>query len=278
MVPGSLYRALVYTIHGFHFRYKKSGIRHLAKLAEWYTIHQAACTIFVSGSDARTARNYKIITEKDVFKIIRNGSRREDIPAGSAAGLHFDIIFLGRLVAVKNVLLLPEILLALRPMRPSLCVIGGGECDGALRRRTIEAGLSDQVSFLGPLPHAEAMAYLRRSRVMILPSRWEGMPVSAIEAMHCGVPVVASKVEGTAEVVADGDTGYLVETDDVAGYAGCLHRILSDATLRSMLSRHAIARARAEFSVERQLLAHVDLYTEIAAAPTSGVRRRYHAL
>jgi glycosyltransferase involved in cell wall biosynthesis len=278
MLPAWHHCGLVYTVHGFHFRYKPAGIRHLAKVAERYVIRRASTTAFVSRNDARIAREHRLITDADRFQVIRNGSRAANLESRSTTdSAEFDIAFLGRLVAVKNVMLLPEILVAMRPMRPSLCVIGSGDNEEALRRAVNEAALGDQVTFMGALPHSEAMAYLRRSRAMILPSRWEGMPVSAIEAMHHGVPVVASDVGGTTEVVIDGYTGYLVEVDNVTGYAARLNQILSDPELRQSLSRRAVERALTEFSIERQLAEYVDLYFSVAASRLSGELMNYVA-
>jgi glycosyltransferase involved in cell wall biosynthesis len=272
MVAEALGTALIYTVHGFHFRLKIPGARHLAKAAERYVMRRSAATVFVSGHDARIAAEQKLMNGGARFEIIRNGSRtaeQEPTPAGETV---FDIAFVGRLVAVKNVLVLPRILTALRPMQPTLCIIGAGESEAALRRAIRQAGVADQVTFTGALPHAEALSYLHRSRVLILPSLWEGMPVSAIEAMHRGVPVVASRVGGTPEVVVDGQTGYLVEVDDIAGYALCLRELLSDETLRRSFGQCATMRAQKEFSLERQLAEYLDLYSRTAEA--AGYKKR----
>jgi glycosyltransferase involved in cell wall biosynthesis len=261
MTTNALGVALIYTVHGFHFRGKPIGVRHLAKTAERHVMNRAATTVFVSRHDARVADEEKLIAEGVRFQIIRNGSQIPQTELTQTAGRIFDIAFVGRVVPVKNVLALPRILAALRPMQPTLCIIGGGESEAALRAACREAGVADQVTFLGTLPHTQALSYLRRSRVMILPSRSEGMPVSAIEAMHHGVPVVASRVGGTPEVVVDGQTGYLVEVDNIAGYALCLRKLLSNEGLRRSFSEDAIARARKEFSLERQLAEYVDLYS-----------------
>ena len=88
-----------------------------------------------------------------------------------------------------------------------------------MRAQVGRARLSGQVSFLGEQLHSEALRYLARAKLMLLPSRWEGLPVSVIEAMHRGIPVVASNVRGTNELVIDGETGFLVPVNDVRAFA-----------------------------------------------------------
>src|SRR5262249_13297326 len=154
-------------------------------------------------------------------------------------------------------LILPDILLALRPMRPTICIIGGGEVEAQLRARVTETGLDEQFAFLGAQAHAAALAHLTRARLMLLPSRWEGLPISVIEAMHLGIPVVASNVPGTDELVRDGETGRLVGADDVPAYAAAVRTLLSDHDARRRMAASAMARAEAEFSTERNIARHL---------------------
>ena len=100
---------------------------------------------------------------------------------------------------------------------------------------------------------------------MLLPSLWEGLPVSVLEAMHRGIPVVGSAVPGTDELVVDGETGFLVPVADVDAYADRIRRLLTESGLRARMGATAIARARASFSTEAQLAAHMALYTDARA-------------
>lgn len=256
---------IAYTVHGFHFLQKPPVAREFAKLAERYCIRQARMTVFVSRHDAEIARREGLIGRRTCWKIIHNGSPWAE-PSAPAQMPSFDIVYLGRLVPGKNVLILPRILLALRPARPSLCIIGGGEAEVSLRRAVGEAGLAGQVTFLGSLRQSEAVAYLSSARVLILPSRWEGLPMCVIEAAHRGLPTVASNVGGTREVVTDGETGYLVEVDDVASYAQRLRQLLDDESLRRKMGQSAVAKAREEFSIERQVSSYLGLYSRLASA------------
>ena len=110
--------------------------------------------------------------------------------------------------------------------------------------------------------------YLARAKLMLLPSRWEGLPVSVIEAMHRGVPVVASNVRGTNELVIDEETGFLVPADDVRAFADRVGRLLLDDRLRVGMGARAIARARSEFSLARQIEAYAAVYERAVLART----------
>jgi glycosyltransferase involved in cell wall biosynthesis len=152
----------------------------------------------------------------------------------------------------------------MRPNRPTLCVIGGGKCEARLREQVAQLGLCGQVVLMGSQSHAAALGHLICARVMLLPSRWEGLPISIIEAMHRGIPVVASNVPGTSELIVDGETGFLVPAEDVDGYASRLRLLLDNEVLRTSMGTRALERARMSFSIEQQVNAHVALYSQVS--------------
>jgi glycosyltransferase involved in cell wall biosynthesis len=117
---------------------------------------------------------------------------------------------------------------------------------------------------MGSQSHAAALGHLICARVMLLPSRWEGLPISIIEAMHRGIPVVASNVPGTSELIVDGETGFLVPAEDVDGYASRLRLLLDNEVLRTSMGTRALERARMSFSIEQQVNAHVALYSQVS--------------
>ena len=263
-LPAILRTRTAYTVHGIHFDHKKVGVRHLAKIAERFCIRRTAFTVFVSKSDAKLASDRGLVSRLDSCRVIYCAIPHEGRLGESAP--EFDIAYLGRLVPMKNVLLLPRILLALRPAKPTLHIIGGGESEHVLRRAIYAAGLAEQVTFAGELSHTEAMAYLKRARVMLLPSLWEGLPLSVVEAMHYGIPVVGSDVRGTNELIVDGQTGFLVPVNNVTGYAERVQQLLSDESLRRDIGERAVTRVRATFSMERQVAEHLNLYAYLAAS------------
>jgi glycosyltransferase involved in cell wall biosynthesis len=106
---------------------------------------------------------------------------------------------------------------------------------------------------------------------MILPSINEGTPVSAIEALAAGRPVVATRVGGVPDVVREGEDGFLVEPGDVDALADRLARLAADPELRARLGAAGRARVIPRYSVER-LVDDIDLlYRSLLASAGAGV-------
>ena len=164
----------------------------------------------------------------------------------------------------------PDILHALRPTGLLSASLAAEEDEARLRYLVAQLGLCGQVSFMGWQSHSEALRLLIYARVMLLPSRWEGLPISVIEAMHRGIPVVASDVPGTAELVVDGQTGFLVRAEDVEGYASRLRLLLDNEVLRKTMGERSLARARSGFSIERQVNSHMALYSQVSVVGWAG--------
>lgn len=119
--------------------------------------------------------------------------------------------------------------------------------EAALRRRIAELGLERAVDIAGFVSDAELDEALRSCAVFTLASLEESSPVSIAEAMTLGKPVVATRVGGVPDLVADGETGYLVDHGDVAATAAAFTRLLGDADHRRELGARAAARARRDF-------------------------------
>ncbi len=151
--------------------------------------------------------------------------------------------FVGRLHPQKSVDVLVRALAVLGP--GAHLVIGGeGPARPALERLVRQLGLSDRVTFLGLVAHDDVPAVLRALDVAALPSRYEELGTGLVEAMACGLPVVASRTGGIPDVVRDGENGLLAEHGDVAGTAAALRRLLGDADLRRRAREHCLATAR----------------------------------
>ena len=118
-------------------------------------------------------------------------------------------------------------------------VVGDGQDRDPLRARAVELGIADRMRWLGKLPQDRVFAYLSVMDVVAVPSRSEGLGLSAIEAAAAGRAVVATKVGGLPEVIADGETGILVDYGDVNAFSDAVLRLLADASGCQALGQRA---------------------------------------
>jgi glycosyltransferase involved in cell wall biosynthesis len=155
------------------------------------------------------------------------------------------VVTVARLVHQKGVDILIDAFARIAGEQPNwgLDIIGDGPLRGALEQRAQTLELSRQVRFLGH--RQEPFDFLYEASVFALPSRYEGMPNAMLEAMGCGLAVIASDASpGPLELIRDGETGLVFASDNVDALADALRRLLSDAGLRGQLA--AAARAAVE--------------------------------
>ena len=178
------------------------------------------------------------------------------IPAGSPL-----VLAIGRLIEQKDHATLLRAFARVRQDHPSarLAILGWGALEAQTRALAAELGLADVVLLPG---RVEPRAWLERADVFAHTSRWEGFGIVLLEAMLAGLPVVATRVSAVPEIVADGQTGVLVEVGDSAAVAAALTGLLNDPTRRDALGKAGLARARAEFSVARMTRRTIDVYRD----------------
>lgn len=256
--PGARPR-FVYTVHGFHFLSKKPLAFHLARMAERFCIARADWTNFVSLGDAAIAREHRL-ADAGRTRVIHNAVLAGDFPEPLPQRMPGTVAFIGRLTHQKNPLILADIVAALGPQAPCVHVIGGGELEEELRRKVGSMGLDGNFVFHGQQQRPAALAIAAACSLLLLPSRWEGHPITVIEAMHMGLPVIASDIPGTREIVRDGETGFLLGAEHVAGYAAAIARVLADPAGARRLGDAGRVLARQDFSAQRMLEANLDAY------------------
>lgn len=173
------------------------------------------------------------------------------------------IAFVGRLDPVKGADLLLDALAALRPTYPDLTAtfIGDGPQAAQTRAHARALGLDNVTTFLGAQPETAVADLLQRSDLLVLPSFAEGLPVVLMEAMACGLPVVASRIAGIPELVRDGENGLLISAGDTAALIRAIDRLLADPDLRSRMGQQGRATVLAEFTIEAEARRLAHLFT-----------------
>jgi colanic acid/amylovoran biosynthesis glycosyltransferase len=133
-----------------------------------------------------------------------------------------------------------------------LRLAGDGPSKNHLKKLSQELGLSDHIHFLGYLSEEEVIDELQASDIFVLPSFVEGLPVSAMEAMAVGVPVIATNIAGTSELIADGKTGILVRPSDARTLADAVVRMKHDHSFRLRAAELGREKIAAEFDVDKE--------------------------
>lgn len=147
------------------------------------------------------------------------------------------IIFVGRLIFNKGPQFLVDVIPEVLKHQPAARfeIVGDGPLRRKLEARVRNQGLNDHIRFLGQRDDVERL--LAEADIFARPSLLEGMPLTVLEAMACGLPVIATPVGGTTELVKDGVNGYLVEPGDRRQLAERLCALLADKDLRLEMGR-----------------------------------------
>ncbi|HEY8450417.1 MAG TPA: N-acetyl-alpha-D-glucosaminyl L-malate synthase BshA, partial [Bacillota bacterium] len=166
---------------------------------------------------------------------------------------------------VKRVPLAVEIFARAAADRPEveLWLVGDGPDSAEARRRAAALGVADRVRFWGKQEHP--VGWIACADLMLLPSQHEAFGLAALEAMACGVPVVATRVGGLPEVVT-ADCGFLLDVDDVSGMVQAIRRLLEDPALRRRLGAAGRRRAVTKFSATRIVPQYEALYRRVSRA------------
>ena len=161
------------------------------------------------------------------------------------------LLFVGRLAAVKGLPVLFEAIAQLRQDRPNiiLTIAGDGPDRQQLVQRAKELNIEENVRFLGYQSQSQVRELLAETDVFVMSSFAEGVPVVLMEAMAAGLPVVATRIAGVAELVEDGVSGFLVPPGDATALAERVAALLDDEDLRNRFGKAGRAEVQAEFNI-----------------------------
>jgi glycosyltransferase involved in cell wall biosynthesis len=247
----------IFTVHGWAFSASSGLVSVLYRWADRLMAPLTTLTICVaerertSGLAARTC-----IAERTV--VIPNAVDLDAVPPARRDGGRPLIVAVGRLAEPKDALTLVRALAGVRGRPFTALLVGDGPDRASLEAEVSRLGLQDAIALTGTRDDVPEL--LARADVFALSSRSEGAPLSILEAMAAGLPVVSSRVGGVPELVVDGETGLLVPPGDPAAMAAALGRLLADAGLRRRLGAAGRERAQRCFDVRRQRRAHLDCY------------------
>ena len=169
------------------------------------------------------------------------------------------ILMAARFVEQKNHSLLLQALAGIK--QPwQLTLAGGGPKKAEMEQLSEKLGIRDRVEFTGDTNQVEAL--LASSDIFALPSMYESLPLSIIEAMRAGLPVVATDVGGVSELVTDGVTGHVVPPSDLPALRERLRELIASPEARRRMGRLARLRYERDFQLATMVGAVVSLYRE----------------
>lgn len=194
----------------------------------------------------------------------RTDARRELLPA-DFGGDHFVVGSVGRMVGVKDYPTLVRAFIdaAGQPggERLRLVIVGDGGARAECQRLLDEAGVADRAWLTGE--RKDIPDLMRTFDLFVLPSLGEGISNTILEAMACGLPVVATAVGGTPELVEEGVNGRLFTPGDVAALSSRVQQYASDAALRDGHGSASRQKIEASFSIEAMVAAYRDTYLDL---------------
>ena len=227
-------------------------------VSEW----RGSDLLLKNSSWRRTAK--KMILKNSVMNIIRSEDMRKkalelepecDIMILPSKGIYTDkfepksshtkssdkvkILYVGRLHELKG---LDHLIKAFSDVKKvhdnvELLIIGGGDLKGDLEKLVHDEGMDEDVKFIGEVEHLELIDYYQNSDIFVLPSLSEGLSNVIMEAMACGLPVIATDVGGNPELVKHEEGGLIVNSKDVLGLQNSLERLLNDPELREAMGK-----------------------------------------
>jgi glycosyltransferase involved in cell wall biosynthesis len=170
----------------------------------------------------------------------------------------------GRLRQEKGYSILLDAAVLVRARRPDIkfVIVGDGEQAASLRQKAGRLGLSSTVLFTGARQDVESL--LGIMDLFVLPSLWEGLPTVILESMACGVPVVATDIPGTRELITTGQTGWLARPGDPMSLAACILEALSNPARCAEIVKTARQDVVPHFSMQHIADQYEQIYQRLA--------------
>ena len=253
--------ALVHTRHG---ETRATGWAAMAnRLAVWRS------EFIVSVSEKASAIGRAEGASVRRTRVIRNGIDLTDSPFGFDCGTpRGRVVAIGRLTPVKDFATLLRAVRRVADLHPAftLDLVGDGPSRPDLEQLSRQLGMEHHVTFHGARPDPRTL--LAGARLFVQSSLSEGISLTLLEAMAAGVPIVATRVGGTPEVVDHGVTGLLVPPQDPAALADAILTLLADTRLADRMSRSARMRAEQEFDLRAMTASYEALYDEAVLGRT----------
>ncbi|APC41948.1 glycosyltransferase family 4 protein [Clostridium estertheticum] len=236
---------VIYTAHGFHF-FKGASIKSwiifypIEKFCAKYT----DCLITINEEDFIRAKGFRSKKVKYVPGIGMHTEEIKNLKVDKKAKRaefgflddDFVLISVGQLSKRKNQEVIIKAIAGIQDKNVKLLICGLGEFEEYLKNLTKQLHLEDRVVIAGYRSDVKELLYV--ADCFVFPSYQEGLPVALMEAMAAGLPVVCSKIRGNTDLIEDGEGGYLVEPDDVEGFASAINKLYTDKEICNDMKKY----------------------------------------
>ncbi len=265
---------VIHTLHGIHYlHYRNYFLKYLYVYVERFFSGLSDAVIFVSDADQDRGRRFKLVPEKKMV-VIKNGinfeafeaeaslDREEDeSPFGSSGPVVGTIARLHRQKGLPYLIRAAKIIRDVIP-EVSVWIAGGGSLMPELKKLGQTLGLEDTIHLLGE--RKDVARLLSRFDVFVLPSLWEGLPYSLLEAAALGKPVVATDIDGVREVIKHDESGLLVPAQNSERLAEAVLRLLQEREFAARLGQNLKNYTQRDFSLSEMIQKTQDLYLKLA--------------
>jgi glycosyltransferase involved in cell wall biosynthesis len=267
---------LVIRLHGERYTFTKHtpGLRvtldvRISRALQRFALRRAVLLVSPSRAHAQEIAR-ELHSDHTSSRVIPNCIDLEELPSSEVSREQNLVLFVGRLERVKGVSLLLEAARMVVQECPNTRFVLAGASHPTMPAEEIDAiirsySLEEHFERLNFVPRQKLISLYQRAAICVVPSHYESFGLVALEAMACGLPVVATRVGGLPEVVKDKVTGLLVPPNAPAALAKAICELLTDPSKRTSMGKAGYERARAKFSVEHHAIVNECLYEEILA-------------
>jgi glycosyltransferase involved in cell wall biosynthesis len=199
-------------------------------------------TGILSVSQALANKMVALGIDKNKIKVIYNGVNHEKFSRPYNRPIENEyVLFIGNLKVDKGVIELLDGFANASTLQPSiqLVFVGGGPMMATLKEKAIQHNISDRVIFLGNINHDLVPQWLQHCKVLSLPSYHEGVPNVLLEAMACGIPVIATNVGGIPEVINETICGKIIPAKDTDALTVALQNVFEQTWKTDNIKRHS---------------------------------------
>ena len=205
----------------------------------------------------------KIVPDKKVLVVPNYTELKEKVPATESLYSH-TILFFGVITKEKGCYIIPEVMKRVIEVddKASCIICGEGDID-IIKDFASKLGILDRIEFPGWVRGDKKDEIFRRGRILFLPSHMEAMPMTILEGMSYGLPIVSTNVGGIPSIVENGENGILCDIDDVRSMSDAIIHYLTDSADWKKVSKANLKKVKDEYTLEKHIKRVEAIYSEL---------------